>query len=411
MQRISHLDSLRGAAALVVLFQHVYLCVPEHVRDVAAPRGPTDLANPWVLLRWTPAHLAISGQAAVILFFVLSGFVLSPMVERWHGFRRYAARRWARIWLPFAIAILAAAWLCATLGGLPIPESSAWLAASWADSPSWQLIGAHLAMAGTDWADGLDNPVWSLVVEMRLSLLFPLLFLAVRWQPVPTLASLTVLYPVLSSWAAWRNGNYAQPNDVATSLLWSSCYAVFFGAGAAMYLSREVIDRAWNRLPRTVAAALTVIGLTLLSVPAVHGQNIAFEITAGGGAVLTMAAALASPSVRHLLALPPLRWLGAVSYSLYLTHVVVLLTVAHAIGGPAPVWWPVGAALLALPVAAAFHYFVEDPALRLSRRLGRSSQLLAATAATPPGDPATAQLTDDSPSEPAWYEGQKAGQG
>ncbi|MCB9988463.1 MAG: acyltransferase family protein [Rhodospirillales bacterium] len=69
-QRFHGLDSLRGIAALVVVFNHFYGVIPA----LASSEN-------W-LFSYTPLHTLIAGRQAVIIFFVLSGFVLSlPYVQ------------------------------------------------------------------------------------------------------------------------------------------------------------------------------------------------------------------------------------------------------------------------------------------------------------------------------------------
>ncbi len=61
-RRFYELDSLRGVAALTVVFHHFSRICPERITHV--------------LIR-TPLRLLIAGHQAVILFFLLSGFVLT----------------------------------------------------------------------------------------------------------------------------------------------------------------------------------------------------------------------------------------------------------------------------------------------------------------------------------------------
>lgn len=70
--RIGQLDSIRGIAAFCVLFSHLY--------SVLKGVLPTTIS---FLFTLTPFKLFIAGHSAVILFFVLSGFVLSiPILEK-----------------------------------------------------------------------------------------------------------------------------------------------------------------------------------------------------------------------------------------------------------------------------------------------------------------------------------------
>ena len=93
--RYASLDALRGIASLMVLTHH---CVLAGL--VPVPPGF------WTgLSRYTPLHLFVSGRPPVILFFVLSGFVLAISLNRpGTGYAAFAVRRLCRIYLPYAAA-------------------------------------------------------------------------------------------------------------------------------------------------------------------------------------------------------------------------------------------------------------------------------------------------------------------
>ena len=78
--RIHSLDSLRGIAALIVLFHHCLLMTP--LFYAAHYNEPYD--NGWVsLFTNTILHTFWAGSEAVLLFFILSGFVLAiPFIDR-----------------------------------------------------------------------------------------------------------------------------------------------------------------------------------------------------------------------------------------------------------------------------------------------------------------------------------------
>jgi peptidoglycan/LPS O-acetylase OafA/YrhL len=65
------------------------------------------------------------------------------------------------------------------------------------------------------------------------------------------------------------------------------------------------------------------------------------------------------------------QWLGRISFSLYLVHVPIIVTMAFALGGT--LWWV--AILLGIPLslafAAFFTWFIEHPAQRLAKYSGR----------------------------------------
>src|SRR5271154_1701910 len=104
--RVRSLDGLRGIAALVVVVHPSMLTS----RVLAAPfygqPGGHFPAFSW-WLTYTPLHLVWAGSEAVVVFFVLSGFVLVRAAER-PGFRwrAYYPSRMLRLYLPVWAALV-----------------------------------------------------------------------------------------------------------------------------------------------------------------------------------------------------------------------------------------------------------------------------------------------------------------
>src|ERR1035438_6360232 len=96
--RFKSLDALRGLAALVVVFHHLMLSLPDALRDD---------------LRYIDLPLLMGGRFAVMLFFVLSGFVLAlPYFAGTNSaYSPYLVRRFCRLYPPFAFAVLVSALL------------------------------------------------------------------------------------------------------------------------------------------------------------------------------------------------------------------------------------------------------------------------------------------------------------
>ena len=353
MKRIGSLDSLRGVAALVVVFGHCAAVVPGYL--------------PWSRTLWlVPPPLAAA--AAVQLFFVLSGLVLFLTLRSHDGFRYrpYIVKRLIRIWPPLVAAVLVSAALMIVVRPLPVAGLSAWFnTASWRAPPTPLLIAGHLALLdGARWQD-LDNVSWSLVHELRISIVFPLIALAVMRAWRTTLAVLLVVSSA-SAAVAWRVDWPVNPFATAQ-------YLLLFGAGAALaFHARMLGERLATPTVRRAAPLLAVAAILLACVP----PRLLLGLPCAAGAALLVALTLASPPISGLLDVRPARWLGRVSYALYLIHLPVLLATLHLLHGAAPL--PVLlvlAIVLALAAAELLHRLVETPAIALGRHLARGAPL------------------------------------
>ena len=172
--RLICLDSLRGLAALVVLLHHA------------------EKLEPWPPLQHLMQLPWLHPKSAVAFFFVLSGFVLqiglcrrpASLLECAHFWWRRAWRLYPLFWL----SLLLAAGLFFTLpvlhSGLSFPEAAGGTVAA-ADHSDWRqwLLQASLALPGLD-GGFINPPIWTLVVEMRVALLFPMVSLTLRALPL-----------------------------------------------------------------------------------------------------------------------------------------------------------------------------------------------------------------------------------
>jgi len=99
-KKLIELEALRGLAAVVVLFHHFMLGFTPRLHGMFYADQPYSLFG-------TPAFAFVNGSAAVIVFFVLSGFVLTVGIfksQRAAGVFVAALKRWPRL----ALTVMAA---------------------------------------------------------------------------------------------------------------------------------------------------------------------------------------------------------------------------------------------------------------------------------------------------------------
>ncbi|MBB2487017.1 acyltransferase [Mitsuaria sp. WAJ17] len=170
-----HLDLLRLAAALLVFVHHA---------SYARFHG-----------RWLQG-LAGYGHEAVVVFFVLSGYVIAYNHEHKDlDWRRYAVQRLSRLWsvaLPaIALTLLLDAW------GRPLqPTLHDTQPGGWGRVLASVLFVNEFWIEG--WAAGSNIPLWSLSYEAGYYLLFGVLsFSPARWRWPLTLACALLIGPRL----------------------------------------------------------------------------------------------------------------------------------------------------------------------------------------------------------------------
>jgi peptidoglycan/LPS O-acetylase OafA/YrhL len=365
--RIKALDGLRGIAAVTVVALHMLSSFPGF--DAALEHYPG--ANPLMAaLDASPARLLWSGHEAVILFFVLSGFVLSLQLERGRGpgahstYASYVIRRMARLYLPYVAVMSVAIVLCASLAA-NVPQLGAWFNKEWSRPPSLNDVVAIFFLT-RDHFETINGPAWSLIHEMRLSLVFPFIALLAR-----RMRERTPLYAaaLISIGAQMSHIWVSDPDSLVGTCLDSLQYSALFLLGATVATRRGAVARLWAlRLSR---APLVVLGLALVlyATPQfLFPHSEANDVLVGGGAVLLLIIALFEPQAHHLLESRVPQWLGRISYSLYLSHMVVLLTLVHTLGLLTQPWIAVLVTpVVSLGMAAVLHRLIEVPSQRLGR--------------------------------------------
>ncbi|TFB71608.1 acyltransferase [Cryobacterium sp. Hz9] len=372
--RLTSLDGLRGVAALVVMFHHLYLVA---VPSIVAAGGSQPGSVYWWVSR-TPLKILTAGSEAVLVFFVLSGLVVAlPALRKsrysWAGF---LSGRIARIYLPVwaSLAIgTALIWLLPRDLGAVTPGS--WLATSNAASTTPASLLNQMSLTAASY--GVNNVLWSLRWELAFSVLLPL-FAAVaflvrrRWLLALCVALALSLLGLVTNIDALR-------------------YLPVFFVGTLMAVRLDAI-REWTRrrLQRPHArlwGIVLVVGSLLLLVAGWLAQPIAVPGTLPGrvftqlavcGAAGLVLAAVGVPFLRRALESRPSQWLGRVSFSLYLVHVPILASLSFLLGDDK--WWLVALITipLALLVAWGFYLAFERPSHRLARH---TSQIVARNAA------------------------------
>jgi peptidoglycan/LPS O-acetylase OafA/YrhL len=398
-ERVQFLDGLRGVASVQVLLLHYCSAFLPAIGLVT----PGLVRHEWErLFIHSPLFLVFDGTASVYLFFLISGAALTYSFEtRPFAVINGVARRVVRLGVPMAGSLVLAAVWFAVLPDVHIAAgrlsgSVDWLAASGppaitagtllremffssfltGHADGWAtLLPAHLVQ----WLDLQNNassyngPLWSLHFEFYGSLFVMALVacrsLIGRWHWM-------VLAFLLAILAGNPMGLFVWGHMLAPVIAYSGRRRVLssraFRVAGAIALVLAALAASYRFLAKPVAPL--VWWANLVGLPASYDS---FHAQSAIEALMLFAAAIMLVPARRFLSAAPIQWLGRYSFSLYLVHFPILLTVASLVytmveGWPAASLWATLAGIaLTLPVVWAFERLVDRRAIALSRRLRR----------------------------------------
>ncbi|MCS6912871.1 MAG: acyltransferase [Myxococcales bacterium] len=341
--RLGHqpaLDGLRGLAAGVVLLGHARL-----------PFLP-------------------GGYLGVDLFFVLSGFLITTLLLQEQAqtgricLLRFYGRRALRL-LPALCAVVGVSLLYGGLGPAAVAREMA------LDAAGSLLYVENWLRALTAHQGPLLGHTWSLAIEEQFYLTWPLLVGSRRG--IAPLVAFALLGALAS--ALLRAALFAGPATVPRLYHGTDTRADALLTGCALGLAwatpavRAHLRAAHRLIAAAAWVATGVLGAVLLGVRADDAwlYRGGLSLLALCAAALLLCALVAPP---RLLLWPPLRWLGRISYGLYLWHYPTF-----------QVFWlhgwltPAGrlaAATLSVAAAALSYYGLERPFLALKAALSPS---------------------------------------
>jgi peptidoglycan/LPS O-acetylase OafA/YrhL len=312
--------------------------------------------------------LLLYGYIGVDIFFALSGFLITVLLyEEWErtgtiSFRRFYERRVRRL-LP-ALLLLVGAFavlyvLLHPFTGWPLPRRAA---------TTLLFANNWVAGLGHDTDLGALAPTWSLAQEEQFYVLWPLtlwMMLRLRLGPaaviallVATIVGLVGAVPHVER-VVPAYSDYYSPLDRGAELL--------IGCAAAI---------VWrNRLePRLLRSRLLVWVLVAGFVPfLICGRSISVRWIFLGSALIAVTLIVnilgsSGTPVTRLLRSRPLRYVGRISYGLYLCNLLIHNLLVHYVPGRSNLFYAPIVIVASFAVAGASWRFVESRAIARRRR-------------------------------------------
>ena len=321
---LRRLDGVRGLAVVLV--------VAYHAGYLTAGWGP---------------RLLPGGFVGVDLFFVLSGFLITRILlgEQERTGRidlgRFGSRRLRRLYPALLAATFVTLAVLGAFGDLP-------------PAPDVASITAGTLLYGSNWQQAWGwayvpelSHTWSLAIEAQFYLVWPFVLLAFHRLGLPRVVQALVLVAVMAvvSWhraALWTDQAHYLPlylrTDTRIDVILAGC---LLGCAVAWGWVGPAFGRAL-RLPSLVG--LVVLGgaalLTETGDVHLYRDHGLVAVLLAGTAIVGSVVLDPDWPVNRVFGWRPLALLGDRSYSLYLWHVPVFLTIARHAGS-----WPVAAKL------------------------------------------------------------------
>jgi peptidoglycan/LPS O-acetylase OafA/YrhL len=323
--RLRSIDALRGAAALAVVLYHA----------LSNPRPSSGLFARFVTA--PTAFLTSYGYTGVFLFFVISGFCIhlaqAKASARGRGAERveffsFWRRRVRRLYPPYLVALVLYLAVARATGHLPLTQFFAW------------DFAAHLLMLhnfDTRTCYSINSVFWTLAIEEQLYLAyFLLLFLRRRFGWMKTLAVCLAARVACFALLTVLRKNFGVDVPIPEAAL-SHWFTWALGALAVEAAFGIVQLPRWTRSLRVGALALFAAAALARVLPLVESHVVVHDagwlllhpLWGVGFFCLLNRAVEAERGWRAEGATPAwiarLSAVGLVSYSLYLTHQLVLL--------------------------------------------------------------------------------------
>lgn len=307
------------------------------------------------------------GFLGVDVFFLLSGFIISynyaqrmPELDR----RRYGAflfARFARIYPVHLVMLVASAVMMAVVAVRGTSQSTP-------DHSVGGLIGNVLLLQALPGFEVWNDPSWSISCEAAAYVLFPLgaaLLLRLTRRGALALALVVVVAQLGVTMLL------VSPRSSTPPMSWVRI-AGEFTLGCLLWAAWRHGERTHWRWDVT---ALVAAGLTALYLGVTPRGPLSYLVVPLL-AVFVVATASTSGPVRAVLASRLMEWGGRVSYSLYLTHFLVLSLLIDLVPPAGLAGAPLALRIMALvsyvlvcvAVAVVTYYVVEEPARAWLRR-------------------------------------------
>lgn len=376
------LEGLRGCAAIAVMLAHSLFAIFPYLTSRRAPyEGATPKTIVDALLFQPPFNLLLIADAAVLIFFVLSGYVLTIryMRERsTEAMQSAAVRRYIRLILPAAASVIFA-WVLLSTGAMRNSQVGVLDLSGWPIHYYDQGRSLFSAIISGLWGvpftgdTYLNGPLWSIQIEFLGSmLLFSVLAVFGRHSLLLSAIAFVVGVRFLAGFGS------------------GALYYLAILSGFGIHSARHVLTRRPGVALIAGLAGLFLVTVDssgqyswLLALPLPNLNPILPDLSASPamfwqlvGAWLLVLGVIGSPALARFFGARIPVYFGRVSYAVYLLHMPLIMSVliggieigrSIGLGFVGAFLFGFALFLVALFVLAeAFTRFVDDKAIHLA---------------------------------------------
>ena len=299
------IDCAKGLACIAIVWHHLAFYGP--MSEVAHPAIPE-------VLDWLYEYARMAVQVFLVLGGYLAAASLAPLGRAQFGAPwPKIGKRFVRLVVPYAVALVITIVVSAAIRPWFDHESVS------ADPDLWQLLAHALLLQNIVGEESLSAGVWYVSIDFQLFALATLLFAAMRaaaaplqrwWPWAATAAQVVVVAGVVASLYGF--------NRDADWDVWALYFFGAYGLGMMAFWAVQAEKRSTALNWCLLMAALVLSALEL------QWRD---RIALAGVTALLLVVAMRWQGSRQWQGIAPLRWLGQISYSVFLIHFSVCLLV------------------------------------------------------------------------------------
>jgi peptidoglycan/LPS O-acetylase OafA/YrhL len=366
--RYQELDALRGLGACSVAMSHFLIAF---VVEPQWHQGKLKVIAYWL------GMIFYGGHSALPLFFMLSGFVLAlPAVNnKPQSYSVFITRRAFRLYVPYVVAMAIAVLANFRWHG-PLGLTH-WASQTWAGPVNRHQVLQHLLVVGPlNWTE-FNTAFWTIIVSLRISIIFPILcYLVLRTRPLVSILA-TVFAAFVVIWYQLHGGL----NTYTITLHVAGFYIV--GILLARYKDEvfawaSALSERRKTVYLSVALFVYWYGALLIqfiwehTVPTWNIRLVVLDWAIVPGAIMILILSIGfKPLSRILMSRFP-QFMGRICYSIYLMHGTVLFMLLYTLSHKLP---PLVIFFIYVPsvlcASTLFHYTIEKPSMNFGRSITR----------------------------------------